>query len=179
MKNFFRHLSQGELKEAAGLCAGAAFLLGIALVLSGGASLLPNHVRLALTSANAQAAAVATFNSNGSWTAPGGVTSVTVTVIGGGGGGTNGTWSQGGCSGDAGVGGAGGAGGYILNQTVAVTPGQTYSIVVGAGGAGGVYGCPAYNNGISGGSSSFGSVVATGGGAGVWYAGGVGGTGLG
>ena len=124
-------------------------------------------------------AAVVTYTAPNTyqWTAPGGVTSVTVTVIGGGGGGSGGAWSEGNCAGDAGLGGAGGAGGYTVNQVVPVTPGQAYSVTVGGGGAGGARACGGnYQNGAPGGSSSFGSVVATGGGAGVWYAGGVGGT---
>ncbi len=165
------------LRSVATLCGSAALLIGIAAVLSGSMSFSSERASLALQSAvNGQAAAVATYNSNGSWTAPAGVFGVLVSVIGGGGGGTNGTWSQGGCSGDAGVGGAGGSGGYISNQVVAVTPGQTYGIVVGAGGGGGAYGCPAYNNGRPGGNSSFSNVTATGGGAGVWYSGGAGGS---
>ena len=176
---YIEKLSHEELKTAAMLCAGAALLAAFALVLSGALPVLPQSLKVALQSAaSSQSAAVATYTtpSTYSWTAPGGVTSVTVTIIGGGGGGTNGTWSQGGCSGDAGVGGAGGAGGYIVNQVVAVTPGQSYTVTVGAGGAGGAYGCPAYNNGSAGGNSSFGTVTATGGGAGVWYTGGTGGT---
>ena len=79
-----------------------------------------------------------------SWTVPAGVTSIRVLVVGGGG------------SGGGDVGG-GGAGGRVIEQTVAVTPGQTASITVGAGGA-----HPgAYNRyGNTGGTSTF-SVGAT------------------
>lgn len=151
-----------------------------ALALSGSLPVLPQPLTVALRSAaSSQSAAVATYTtpSTYQWTAPGGVTSVTVTIIGGGGGGVNGTWSQSSCSGDAGVGGAGGAGGYIVNQVVTVTPGQTYNVVVGAGGAGGAYNCwQVFFPGIAGGNSSFGSVTATGGGGGAGYSGGLGGT---
>jgi hypothetical protein len=58
-----------------------------------------------------------------SWTAPAGVTSVSVVCVGGGHGGSS-QWSYGG--------GAGGGLGYKNNITV--VPGQTYTVVVGAGG---------------------------------------------
>ena len=62
-----------------------------------------------------------------SWTAPSGVTSVSVVCIGGGGGGQ----SSGGSS--YGGGGGGAALRYLNNYTV--TPGSNYTVVVGAGGA--------------------------------------------
>jgi len=87
-----------------------------------------------------------------SWTAPGGVTSINLLVVGGGG--------AGGLGGGAGGGGAGGliyygpeAGGVAVSYPV--TPGQTYTITVGGGGTG-----------SNGGDSSFGTVVAAGGGRG-------------
>jgi hypothetical protein len=73
-----------------------------------------------------------------SWTCPTGITSVSAIAIGAGGGApywtsgnTGGSWSAGNRSG---TGGGGGACGYTNN--IAVTPGQTYSVVVGAGGSG-------------------------------------------
>ncbi len=65
------------------------------------------------------------FTSSGtySWTAPAGFTSISVVCVGGGSGGAYG-WSYGG--------GAGGGLGYKNNITV--TPGSTYTVVVGAGG---------------------------------------------
>ncbi|MEI6607825.1 MAG: glycine-rich domain-containing protein, partial [Verrucomicrobiota bacterium] len=98
---------------------------------------------------------ISTFTTNGTWTAPAGVTAVQLLVVAGGGAGGRG-----------GAAGGGGAGGLIYygSETPAsansysVTPGTTYTVTVGAGGA---YG--GYNNG---GNSSFGAVVATGGGAG-------------
>lgn len=97
------------------------------------------------------------------WTAPAGVTKVSVVAVGGGGaGGQNG-----------GGGGGGGALAYVNNFTV--TPGNTYSVVTGAGGTltGGV--------GNAGGASSFNTstVIANGGGGGGTYGsptGGAGGT---
>ena len=58
-----------------------------------------------------------------SWTAPSGVSSVSVVAVGGGGGGGF-TWSSGG----------GGGGGLGWKNSIAVTPGQTYTVVVGAAG---------------------------------------------
>ena len=58
-----------------------------------------------------------------SWTAPNGVTSVSVVAVGGGGGGGF-QWSSGG----------GGGGGLGWKNNIAVTPGQSYTVVVGAGG---------------------------------------------
>ena len=95
-----------------------------------------------------------TFN----WTAPAGVTSISVVAVGGGGGG----------GGNGGGGGGGGALAYINNFTV--VPGNTYTIVTGTGGGGGA----------AGGASSFNTttIVANGGGAGgsIGGAGGAGGT---
>ena len=110
---------------------------------------------------------ISTFTSNGTWTAPAGVTAVQLLVVGGGGGG-----------GTNGASGGGGAGGLVyygsetpaVAGSYAVTPGQTYNITVGAGGA--VH--------TSGQNSSFGTVTAVGGGYGGqrWSeAGGVGGSG--
>ena len=61
----------------------------------------------------------ATFTSSGSWQVPGGVNSVTVTLVGGGG---------------AGSGGSAGENGAVYTTAVLVDPGQSYSIVVGQGG---------------------------------------------
>lgn len=61
-----------------------------------------------------------------SWTAPAGVTSVSVVAVGGGGGGNS----------QNGAGGHGGAGGGLgWKNNIQVVPGQTYTVVVGAGGA--------------------------------------------
>lgn len=68
-----------------------------------------------------------------SWTAPDGVTSVSVVCIGGGGGG-GGTlgWTGQNPSG----GGGGGGGGLGYKNNISVTPGNTYTVVVGDGGNG-------------------------------------------
>ena len=71
----------------------------------------------------------ATFTTAGTftWVAPTGITSVSVVAVGGGGGGLLGNLRGGG--------GSGGGLGYRNNQ--AVTPGNSYTVIVGAGGLGG------------------------------------------
>jgi hypothetical protein len=87
------------------------------------------------------------------WTAPAGVTEVEYLIVGGGGGGGNGY--------DTG-GGGGGAGGIVLTGTLAVTPGQTYTVIVGNGGTGGAD--ERVNNaGTAGSNSVFATITALGG----------------
>ena len=74
-----------------------------------------------------------------SWTAPIGITTVSVVAVGGGGGGT----------GSGGVAGGGGGGGLGWKNNISVTPGQSYTVVVGAKGT------YAANTGVSGGDSYF------------------------
>ena len=74
------------------------------------------------------------FTTTGSWTAPVGVTSVTVEAYGRGGAG--GAGSPGG-GGNNGRGGGGGGGGAFQSGTYTVTPGNSYTITVGTGGIGG------------------------------------------
>jgi hypothetical protein len=106
-----------------------------------------------------------------SWIAPRGVTNVEYLVIAGGGGGAGG---HGGAHG----GGGGGAGGYRTNASgqssgggataesaFAVTPGTSYTVVVGAGGTSGAV----RNIGGTGGNSQFGTITALGGGGGGSY----------
>jgi hypothetical protein len=73
------------------------------------------------------------FTSSGTWVAPAGVYSADFLVVGAGGGG-------GGCDNSvntrAAMGGGGG-GGAVIKQTLAVTPGNSYTITVGAKGTGG------------------------------------------
>lgn len=85
-----------------------------------------------------------------SWTAPTGVTKVSVIAVGGG--------SNGGVGGSASSGGGGGGGGLAYNNNISVTPGSSYTVVVGDRGTGG----SACN--MSGGNSSFNgtTVLATG-----------------
>lgn len=98
-----------------------------------------------------------TYTITGSWTAPEGVTSVTVEVWGGGGGGGGGTGAAFGGSG-------GGGGGYARKNGIPVVPGSGYAFTVGSGGAAG----PSSPGG-PGGQSFFmdaGTVMANGGGGG-------------
>ncbi len=88
---------------------------------------------------------------NHSWTCPAGVDSVELLVVAGGGGG------------GFQVGGGGGGGGLVYIPKFGVSPGQTYTAVVGAGGGG------APNEPTPaqfGGNSSFSNIIATGGGRG-------------
>lgn len=102
--------------------------------------LLP--VLLLMIGALVQASTV-TFNASGTWTAPAGVTSVTVEAWGGGGaGGGQNLGSDGG--------GGGGGGAYSKIVSLPVTPGNNYTVTVGAGGIG-VSG----GNGGAGGDSYF------------------------
>ena len=95
------------------------------------------------------------------WTAPSNVTSVEYLIVGGGGGG--------GAAYDTGSAGGGG-GGLVLTGTISVTPGTSYSIVIGAGGNGGDATTDGtYRqeyNGEDGSSSSFSTIIALGGGGG-------------
>jgi len=93
-----------------------------------------------------------------SWTAPTGVTSVEVLVVGGGGGGGYGEPNT---SGDGG--GGGGAGGLIYNSTYSVVPGNTYTVTVGQGGASGASSTAL---GVTGSNSVFDQLTADGGGGG-------------
>ncbi|WP_370480341.1 LamG-like jellyroll fold domain-containing protein [Tamlana flava] len=67
-----------------------------------------------------------TFNTDGTFTVPGGVTSITVQAWGAGGGGSKIT--------NNGLRGGGGGGGAFASSTVTVTPGASYPVVVGVGG---------------------------------------------
>jgi hypothetical protein len=124
-----------------------------------------------------------TITSSGIWTAPAGVSSVTVDMWGGGGGGSGGDSAQ--------VG--GGAGAYVHAANVPVTPNSAYTVTIGGGGGGGFgagavgAGGAGYATGGSGssdthgrgggggGSSAFtndgGTVIAAGGGGGGYNSG--------
>lgn len=84
------------------------------------------------------------FTSSGTWTAPAGVTSVTIDAWAAGGGGGRGT--GGGNTGDAGGGGA------YSGGTVTVVPATVYTVSVGQAGVGGVIGTP---EATAGGDSMF------------------------
>jgi len=119
------------------------------------------------------------FQSSGSWTAPGGVTSVTAYGRPGAGGGAGGSGGGGGAAGTSAGAGAGGGGGapggaaWLVDYGAVVTPGTTYTITIGAGGSGGAGGAggagsagasngtngTAGSPGTNGGSTSFGSII--------------------
>ena len=88
------------------------------------------------------------FTSSGTFTAPGGVTKVYLSMIAGGGAGGGST------SGGGGSGGGGGAGGYLLNYPYTVIAGNNYAVTIGAGGTGSAGG-----DGTSGASTVFDSAV--------------------
>jgi hypothetical protein len=95
-----------------------------------------------------------TFTTNGTFTVPPGITSITVECWGGGGGGGGAATSN------SAVGGGGGGGAYTLS-TITVTPGTPYTVTVGTGGTAG---SNTGGNGGNGGSSSFpGATTAVGG----------------
>ena len=81
--------------------------------------------------ANRESGGSVSFTTPGtySWTAPAGVTSISVVAVGGGAGGGSGGYSGSGISG-------GGGGGLGWKNNITVVPGQTYTVVVGAGGTG-------------------------------------------
>lgn len=89
------------------------------------------------------------FTSSGTFTVPSGITSIKVTVLGGGGGG--GTASVNGTCGDG-----GGAGGMAIKFITGLTPGSTVAVTVGAGGS----------SSVTGGTSSFGGYCSATGGSG-------------
>ena len=103
------------------------------------------------------------YNASTTFTAPAGVTSVTVSAWGGGGGGGRETGRR-----STGGGGAGGA--FAMVSNYAVTPGSNYTVTVGAGGAGGS--AAGGINGSPGGASWFGAVDV------VYAEGGAGGAGM-
>ena len=106
------------------------------------------------------------------WTAPAGVTSISILCIGGGGGGRAGSGSSGG---------GGGGGALTYRNNFAVTPGATYTIQIGKGGNG-ITGTG--TGGATAGGASFFSTTSTcnanggagGGGSGAVWAGGTGGS---
>ena len=88
---------------------------------------------LAISSLKAQSPTV--FTTSGTWVCPQGVTSIQVEAWGGGGGG-------GGAANVSGYRGAGGGGGaYQKNISLAVTPGQSYTVTIGSGGIAGTNPC--------------------------------------
>ena len=92
------------------------------------ASLFVFALFFSLTHLDAQVVSTITTTGSGSWTAPCGVTSITVELWGAGGGGQR-------ANGNPSMGGGGSGGGYV-KVTYPVTPGVTYNYYVGTGGSG-------------------------------------------
>lgn len=120
---------------------------------------------------NANAQTTDTYNSSGTWLCPAGVTNVAVECWGGGGAGGGNTTGADGAGG-------GGGGAYSASTTIAVTPGNTYTVTVGLGGL-------AVSNATGGGGgdswfNTAGTILAKGGAGGgvpIGGAAGIGGTG--
>ena len=90
----------------------------------------------------------ATFTASGTWTAPAGVTSAQIVLVGGGGGGGGGSQD---------IAGGGGAGGQVIVKNLTVTPLTTYNVTIGAGGQGGqgaINGAADTTNTLPGGNGS-------------------------
>jgi hypothetical protein len=81
------------------------------------------------------------FSVSNTWTAPAGVTQIETLVVGGGGGGAE-------------LSGGGGAGGVVYNSALSVTPGASYTMIVGNGGTGVTSATASF--GYSGGDSAVG-----------------------
>ena len=114
----------------------------------------------------AGAANIVTFTSSGQWTCPAGVTSVYVTMIGGGGNGGAGAglWISAGTSYWS-SGGGGGSGAVLVGWKVTVSPGTVYTVTVGAATqASSISGVISVNPGASGGNAGTGGGSAGGGG---------------
>lgn len=113
------------------------------------------------TSVPAAAAGEVEYTTPGtySWTAPAGVTSVSVVTVGGGGGGKRNTIVTRPPDPDEYYF-TGGGGALAWANNITVVPGQSYQVIVGAGGAGGY----SAGTGSAGGNSSFNSQVIAGGG---------------
>lgn len=127
------------------LTASGAALLPGDLPAGGTVHLISTGASWRLLPATVQRGKMDVFNVAGtfSWVCPAGVYRVKATVTGAGGGGSRAANNQSGSS--------GGAGGTAIGQ-VSVTPGTSYSVVVGSGGAGGSW--SGAEQGSSGGSSA-------------------------
>lgn len=122
-----------------------------------------NAVACSPTSTTYGSYTVLSFTTTGTctWTAPDGITSADILLIGGGGGGGGGAF-----------GGGGGAGGFVEKLGHTFTAGNTYTVSVGTGGTGGAASLDIVaqnNNGTNGGDTTIDSITAVGGGYGGGY----------
>ena len=105
------------------------------------------------------------FTSSGTWTNPGNVTKVKVTVVGGGGGGGGGSHT--GLVGRGVSGGVGGGGGGSAIEVIPFPSATNVPVTIGSGGSAGTGGNTTGTDGGTGGTTSFGAYCsATGGGGG-------------
>lgn len=96
------------------------------------------------------------FTANGTFTVPAGVTNMSVTVVGGGGSGSSGSQSAGTGQTNTQPGGGGGGGGGGIRRSMAVTPGDTITFVLGAGGVTATAATGTQTNGANGVAGNFG-----------------------
>lgn len=140
-------MNTGKLigRSTAGSGAPEEISIGTGLSLSGGTL----SCTVTVPASNGEFRTIQAYTSAGSftWTKPGGLTRVKVTVVGGGGGG-------GGEGAALGSSGSGGAGGASIKVIAAASLGATETVTVGSGGSGGT---SAPTSGGSGGTSSFGA----------------------
>jgi len=113
------------------------------------------------TGSTAKSPTTVIINSTQSWSAPVGVSEIEVFLVGGGGGGGGAGPGEFGAQGHKG---GGGGGGGVLTQTIAVTPGTSYTVTIGGGGAAGTNSMN--SPGSHGTSSTFGSLLTSFGGSG-------------
>ncbi len=125
---------------------------GIIQSSSGGIQFPDNTIQ---TSAAINKINVKVFTGSGTYTPSPGLVYAVIEVVGGGGGG--GSFSDNTCSGHSNYcGGGGGGGGYARKTLTAAQIGSSQTVTIGAGGTGGVGNGSCGNNGINGGTSSFG-----------------------
>ncbi len=123
--------------------------VSLADVVPDGTTYVPDSVAVTRFPESPPVPTTTVYDASTTFTAPAGVTSVTVSAWGGGGGGGRETGRR-----STGGGGAGGA--FAMVSNLVVVPGSNYAVTVGAGGAGGS--AAGGINGLPGGASWFGAV---------------------
>lgn len=100
------------------------------------------------------------FVESGTWTAPNDIVNNQITVLCCGGGGAGGFGGTSSINGEYPQGGGGGSG-YISIETITITPGTSYNLVIGAGGTAPSDSVSSPTNGGRGGTTSFGGSLVT------------------
>ncbi len=132
-----RHATEDPIKQDTTMKIMRTLSISIgAIVLTLAAEQIASAGLISSTTTVGDKTVVSFTDGDGTWTAPTGVTSIEVLVVGGGGG--------------AGQGGGGGAGGFYYSSLYALS-GSTVNVTVGAGGGGGAY----QSDGTSGSTSIF------------------------